>query len=941
MSGVDSTIPDPSEPLAGMAVATMFRGDGTQLVQWCNFHLNAGADRLYVVLDRPDPELMSALPVDSRVEWHPVEQAAWEILYPPGSQNVERRQIDAFRWMARRATTDGHGYLAFIDADELLALSEPFGDLAGRFADASAITIPVREMWYAEGDTTSEPFAATLALLRSSSPGGGLGRAFGWRASFLRNGFMGYDTGKTIYRLPLAAGEINLHRPRSGSLAARAVDGGTGGRVLHFDSGSLATWNAKWAARLEGGTVATRLRPQRRAQQRLFAHVLRQPPEDQKEFFQQFYSLDREAQALLEDEGRVERVDVRRSVAAPLTLEPKAEAPAPPELRRLAPLADRVDYQFALVCNKRFVKPTFATMVSVLSRIGGRGSIRFVVLGDGLDAEDVVHLGSVEHTGLDVDVRVHHVTADLDRDVGTEDSKRATFGRIYLVDYLPPQRTVYLDGDVLATRDFTELFELDLGEACLAGVPDSAALRLAADPALVPSQQRNRLLGITGGDPLEYLNGGVLILDLDNPDFRELALQARALVVMNGRALKQRDQDAINIAFSGRKHRLESTYNYMTQFYVSDRCLEDSLIQRKYAFADASLIHFSGRIKPWETATDEFYNGLYRRLVAEAEERLGVSCEFYFSKPAPLPRRSWSSKRWADTLRASGEHPALLEPPMDIENVDLSDAGAYLAVSSQMYDLARRKGLRLAALAEGTTVFEVSLDVLGAAQAHLAGRVQPGVRRLPFDLVRALAPFGGAARQVELLVKGADSDARAGFARSLGVVDVLAAGTSAPSELLRSTGVDGQLEAFSGGWLLGWWGAGSDHAEEKVSLYIGDELVSIKAPALERKDLSPDGRVQGFRFNVGKALQLGYGGGDRDVSVRVTRSNIPLRGAPLSVADIGADLRYDAERDTWVERPAFEAALAGLVDKLEEGRKQLRRGRGRLSKLRDRKTSFR
>ena len=252
-------------PLAGVAVATMFRGEPTHLLQWCNFHLNAGTDQLYVVLDRPDPELMSALPVDSRVQWQVMDQATWDIFYPAGSRNVERKQVDAFRWMARRAATDGHGYLAFVDADELIALSEPFADIADRFADASAITVPVREMWHADGDSTSEPFAATLALRKSSAPSADQGRAFGWRTPFLRNGLMGHDVGKTIYRLPLAAGEISVHRPLTGSLAARSVDVPDSGALLHFDSGSLATWNAKWAARLEGGTLATGLGRQRRA----------------------------------------------------------------------------------------------------------------------------------------------------------------------------------------------------------------------------------------------------------------------------------------------------------------------------------------------------------------------------------------------------------------------------------------------------------------------------------------------------------------------------------------------------------------------------------------------------------------------------------------------------------------------------------------------------
>jgi lipopolysaccharide biosynthesis glycosyltransferase len=794
-------------------------------------------------------------------------------------------------------------------------------------------------MWYADGDTTSEPFSATLALRKSSAPGASRGRAFGWRASFLRNGLMGYDAGKTIYRIPLAAGEISVHRPLNGSLAARSVDGQIRGAILHFDSGSLTTWNAKWAGRLDGGTVASGLGPQRRAQQRLFAHVLRQSAEEQGEFFHQFYSLDREAQAVLESEGLAERMDVRRSLLGPLTLTPTTTPPSARALRRLPPLADRVDYQFALVCDKRFVKPTFATMTCVLSRIGDKGSVRFVVLGDGLEGADVVRLRSLEHTAFDVEVRVHNVTTDLDRDVGTEDAKRATFGRSYLIDYLPPQRTVYLDGDVLATRDFTELFDLDLGEACLAGVPDSAALRLAADPALVPIEQRNRLMGITGGDPLEYLNGGVLVFDLEHRDFRELALRARALVVMHGRTMKQRDQDAINIAFSGRKQRLESTYNYMTQFYVSDRCLEPCLVQRKYAFADASLIHFSGKTKPWDSADDEFYNGLYRRLVAEAEESVGVSCGFYFSKPAPLPRRSWATDRWADALRGSGVRTALYEPATDIELVDLCDTGAYLKVSPEMYDLTQAGGLGLAALADGTTLFEVSLDQLGATEAHLARRVKQGVRKLPFDLVQALAACGGFAQRLELVVTGPGSDPHAGFARSVGVFDVVAAGafdTTAATQLLRAAGVDGQLEALLRGCLFGWYNAGSEGSEDKVSLYIGDELVSMRAAAIERKDLSADGHIRGFKFNIANLLNLGYASGDPQISVRITRSNVPLRGAPLLVADIDADLRYDAERDEWLEISAYEAAVADLLEKLQKGRRMLHRVRRGVRRLPDR-----
>lgn len=898
-----STLAAP-QPLAGVAIYTMFRGEPTQLLEWCNFHLNAGAARLYVVLDCPPRELVSSLPVDSRVHWEVMDQRTWDSFYPTESQNVERKQVDGFRWTARRAAADGHHYLAFIDADELISLSEPLPDIASRFPDAPAITVPVREMWYAETDTTAEPFAATLALKQSSAREVNWGNAFGWRAQFLRKGLLGHDAGKSIYRLPMAAGDISLHRPRTGPLAATSVRlAASSGRLLHYDCGSVATWNAKWGARLGGSTVATRLGPQRQAQQRLFAHTLRQPPQDQEAFFRKFYSLDREAQDLLETEGLLERVDVRERISGPLALGSPPPRPAAASLTQLPDAHDRVDYQFALVCDGRFVKPTFATMTSVLAQMGDKGSVRFVVLGDGLDANDVLHLRALEYTAFDVQVIVHDITADLDRDVGTEDMKRATFGRIYLIDYLPEQRTVYLDGDILATRDFTELFELDLGSACLAGTPDSAALRLVANPAGVPIQQRNRLNGITDGEPLEYLNGGVLIFDLDNPDFRALALQARSLVVMQGRALKQRDQDALNLAFAGRKYRLESKYNYMTQFYVSDRCLDGDLVRRKYDAADASLIHFSGRVKPWEQPEEEFYNGLYRRLVAHAEQRVGVSCEFYFSRPAHSPRHDWTADRWMEALASPPGRPALPEQIADITVVDLCDEGAYLRLSSAMYELALAADLRLAAYVQGKTLlFEVPLARLGPQQTHLFERVGLGVRKLTFDLAGALTVCDGVARHVEFAVTGPDSDSRAGFVRSMGPTEVVAAGTSATPDLLRLVEVNGVMETVSDGWLAGWYQSREDGSKEAISLYIDNELVALRPPAMRRPDLSADDRTRGFRFNIAELLRLGYGSGG-EISVRVSGTGIPLRGAPLPVPDAGGDLRYDTARDVWVKPP--------------------------------------
>ena len=222
-----------------------------------------------MVLDCPPPDLVESLPrQDPRIDWRVVDQATWDALYPPGSSNFERKLHDAFRWSARRAAAEGHDFLAFIDADELLHLAQPFTEIAQRFPDASALTVPVREMWFAEGQTPGGPFSATLGLRSPSSRAINWTAAVGWRAQFLRNGLLGHDAGKSIYRLPLVSGAIGSHFPLSGALAASAVTlPGEFGALLHFDSGELSIWNEKWGLRLQGETVAVKVAGQRQAQE--------------------------------------------------------------------------------------------------------------------------------------------------------------------------------------------------------------------------------------------------------------------------------------------------------------------------------------------------------------------------------------------------------------------------------------------------------------------------------------------------------------------------------------------------------------------------------------------------------------------------------------------------------------------------------------------------
>lgn len=863
--------------LGGLALATLFRGDPAQLVQWCNYHLSRGADALYVGLDRGSEALVEGLPSDPRVQWHVLDAATWSRFYAAGSDAVERKQVDALRWLSGLAVADGHRHLAFVDADELLDLAVPLERLAADHPDATAFSVGVREMWYAEGADIGAAFGATLAV-RPSRDVVDWTKLVGWRAQYLRSGVLGHDVGKTIYRLPLAGGAASVHGPLSGRLRAGLVRlPAESARLLHFDSGSVATWNHKWTARLNGDAVARGLGLHRLAQLRLFEPELRRTPERQERFFAEFFSLDAATEQALAERGLVERVDVGAHLSGPLAV-PAGDTTA---LTVLPAKDARVDCQFAMVCDRNFVQPTFATMISVLTQLDPEKSVRFVVLGDALAHADIEHFRSLERIGRNVEVQVHDVTGDLDRDVGVGRTgvsrSRATYGRVYLADLLPEQRTLYLDGDVLATRDISELFDLDIGDACIAGVPDSAALRAVEDPAGVPLEQRLRLRGIAGDDPLEYLNAGVLLLDLDNPDYRRLSLRARAYVATAGRALAQHDQDAVNLAFRGRKHRLPSTYNYMTQFYTSERAVDGDLVQRKYAAADASLIHFSGRIKPWLQREDEFYNGLYRKIVSTAEETLGVNCGFYFSERAPAGHREWPAESWTAVLGGTSCAPAPKAGAHDndVELVDVTDTGIHLWLSADAYLHALANDLVLRVSAAGSLLLETPLTALSAPLADINERVMPGVRRIPVDLVSVLAPLGGVARDVTFALAASGS----AYSRVVGTSDVVAAGDAAQPGLLEGLDIEGRVTELVGGWLHAWYRSST---EQPVALHMGAELAARRVPkALE------DG-TRPTKFRAAHLADIGYGSRHDRVTLCLAGTNVPLPGLRPTIAEVFA-----------------------------------------------------
>ena len=161
------------------------------------------------------------------------------------------------------------------------------------------------------------------------------------------------------------------------------------------------------------------------------------------------------------------------------------------------------------------------------------------------------------------------------------------FGRYLIPKLIPEDKVLYLDCDVMVRGSLRELWDTDISEYYIAGVPDYNVIF------------RGRLKERFGADfkTEEYVNSGVLLIN--NKKWREENLFEKLLSysIENAGLLQYPDQDAINFICRDHKKRLPDCYNVRSYLYKPDLFLHHprrrEIVQ---APAQAVIRHFA----PWK-----------------------------------------------------------------------------------------------------------------------------------------------------------------------------------------------------------------------------------------------------------------------------------------------------------------------------------------------------
>ncbi len=195
----------------------------------------------------------------------------------------------------------------------------------------------------------------------------------------------------------------------------------------------------------------------------------------------------------------------------------------------------------------------------------------------------------------------------------------AMYYRLKLASVLKNEnKCIYLDGDTLVLRDLSDMYNLDLGENYVAGVPDG--YRLFDDYA--------SKLGIT--DMSQYICSGSLLWNLDQirkDNIEEKFEQFLETALVEDKNLFFPDQDTINAVCYGKIMDMPFKYGAIVGFLYCPKYEKDPYLFRIIDKSDwedsvknTVVLHFVGK-KPWISRRIKF-NNLWHKYHSDLDKIL-------------------------------------------------------------------------------------------------------------------------------------------------------------------------------------------------------------------------------------------------------------------------------------------------------------------------------
>ena len=172
-----------------------------------------------------------------------------------------------------------------------------------------------------------------------------------------------------------------------------------------------------------------------------------------------------------------------------------------------------------------------------------------------------------------------------------------TYFRLFIPELYPEyDKAVYIDSDTVTLADIADLYNTDMGDNLIAGIPDGA---VQATPVF--QEYVEKVVGVI--DYNNYFNAGIIVMNLK--ELREYKFQEKFLYMLEKIKFEvAQDQDYMNRLCKGRVKLLGFEWNRMPAMGKQEGALK--------------LIHYNLGCKPWYF-DDVLYQEYFWKYAKETE----------------------------------------------------------------------------------------------------------------------------------------------------------------------------------------------------------------------------------------------------------------------------------------------------------------------------------
>jgi|GEM_PF-749876 len=267
------------------------------------------------------------------------------------------------------------------------------------------------------------------------------------------------------------------------------------------------------------------------------------------------------------------------------------------------------------VCDDNYIKYLATGLQSIIENASQNNVYHIIILDCGIKQESIRVIERQIAGYANFTLHVVSATAFLNKHKAYFKEKghftAAIYGRLFIPEICDEfDKVVYIDTDMVFSRDIAELIKLDLKDNYIAAVIDSKIeIDRRNDPWWTRYFTQNLFLDIKNS----YVNSGLVVFNLEMWRKFSISEQCIKLLADSGEFILP-DQDVINIICKNKIHYLDQSWNCTcpTKNILDNEpiiktinqsvFLENLIAEYNTAYnGSKTVLHYTSRTKPWNT----------------------------------------------------------------------------------------------------------------------------------------------------------------------------------------------------------------------------------------------------------------------------------------------------------------------------------------------------